>query len=219
MTRASSDITKAWPAVAVALTIGVVAGCIAPGQAQPPNLYDLSPKSTFSADLPNADWQLVVETPVAAAALNTPRIALKRGPAKVDYYDRAAWTDVAPQLVQTLIIESFENTKKIVSVGREDANLRSDYLLKPELREFQAEYKGGAAPVANVHINVKLVKMPQRTIIAGANFQYKAQASADSMNAIVEAFDDALGKVLKKVVEWAMRAPGTPPGQARTAQR
>lgn len=197
----------------LALAVGISAGCVAPGQAEPPNLYDLSPKSTFAEDLPKADWQLVVETPVAAAALNTPRIALKRGPAKVDYYDRAAWTDVAPQLVQTLIIESFENTKKIISVGREDANLRSDYLLKPELREFQAEYTSGGAPVANVHINVKLVKMPQRTIIAGENFQFKATASGDNMSAIVEAFDEALGKVLKRLVEWTIQAPGQVPGQ------
>ena len=205
----------AWIAAPIlALAVGVSAGCVAPGQAEPPNLYDLSPKSTFSADLPRADWQLVVETPVAAAALNSPRIALKRGPAKLDYYERAAWTDVAPQLVQTLILASFENTKKIISVGREDANLRSDYLLKPELREFQAEYTSGSAPVANVHINVKLVKMPQRTIIAGANFHYKAQATGDNMNAIVEAFDDALGKVLKRLVEWTIRAPGQVPGQA-----
>ncbi len=197
----------------LALAVGVSAGCVAPGQAEPPNLYDLSPKSTFAEDLPKADWQLVVETPVAAAALNTPRIALKRGPAKVDYYDRAAWTDVAPQLVQTLIIESFENTKKIISVGREDANLRSDYLLKPELREFQAEYTSGGSPQANVHINVKLVKMPQRTIIAGENFQFKATASGDNMSAIVKAFDEALGKVLKRLVEWTIRAPGQVPGQ------
>lgn len=205
----------AWIVVPLlALVVGVSAGCVPPGQAELPSLYDLSPKSTFSEDLPRADWQLVVETPVAAAALDTPRVALKRGAAKVDYYERAAWTDVAPQLVQTLIIESFENTDKIISVGREDANLRSDYLLKPELREFQAEYTSGGAPVANVHINAKLVKMPQRTIIAGANFQHKAQASGDNMSAIVEAFDEALGKVLKKLVDWTMRAPGQVPGQA-----
>lgn len=193
----------------IPLALAFAGGCSAviPGQGAPPDLYDLSPKSTFSADLPAADWQLVVETPTAPAALNTPRIALKRDAVQMAYYANAAWTDVAPQLVQTLIVESFENTGKIISVGREHASLRSDYLLKPDLREFQADYENGR-PWANVAINVKLVKMPQRTIIAGANFGHKIEASGDNMAAIVDAFDDALGKTLKKLVDWTMRAPG-----------
>lgn len=192
-----------------ALALALSGGCTAvlPGQGDPPVLYDLSPKSTFSEDLPEADWQLVVETPVAAASLNTPRIALKRGPIKLDYYANAAWTDVAPQLVQTLIVESFENTGKIISVGREHAALRSDYLLKTELREFQAHYQGGGPPEAVVQINAKLVKMPQRTIIAGETFGTRVPAAVDSLPAVVEAFDEALGKTLKKLVEWTMRAP------------
>ena len=199
--------------LAVALLIGgaliAASGCTAmlPGQGKPPDLYDLSPKSTFPEDLPTADWQLVVETPVAAASLNTARIALKRKPMKLEYYSGATWTDLAPHLVQTLMIESFENTGKIVSVGREDANLRSDYLLKAELREFQAEYLGGTKPRARVRITAKLVKMPQRTIIAGASFEHVVEASGDNIPAIIEAFDEALGKTLKRLVIWALNAP------------
>ena len=114
------------------------------------------------------------------------------------------WTDVAPRLVQTLIVESFENTSKIVAVGRESVGLRSDYVLKTELREFQAEHIGGST-VAHVRLIAKLVKMPQRTIIAWTSEEHTIPASGESMEAIVKAFDQALGKALKRIVEWTLK--------------
>jgi len=181
---------------------------ILPGGGDPPRLFSLSPKSTFPEDLPQVDWQLVVDVPVSAASLNISRIALSRQPMSLDYYAQAAWTDVAPAMVQTLIIESFENTDRIVSVGRESSILRSDYLLLTELREFQAEYRDGStAPSVNVRIVAKLVRMPQRVIIDTRSFENQVEAEADNLDAIVTAWDDALGRVLKHMVVWALRAP------------
>ena len=48
-------------------------------------------------------------------------------------------------MVQILVVEFFENAKKILGVGREQIGLRSDFVLKNELREFQAEYKQSLA--------------------------------------------------------------------------
>src|SRR5882672_1371954 len=113
--------------------------CSLPGAGEPPQLYTLTPKSTFEPSLPKVEWQLIVERPVASSGLNSQRIALQRSPVMVDYFARANWTDTAPQLVQTLLIESFENTGKITAVTRETSQLRADYILQTELREFQAE--------------------------------------------------------------------------------
>ena len=63
---------------------------------------------------------------------------------QIEYYARSGWADRAPLMVQTLMIESFENSKKIVSVGRESIGLRADFILKTELRELQAVYYNGA---------------------------------------------------------------------------
>src|SRR5712671_4897686 len=82
-----------------------------------PDLYTLSPKSTFAAELPQVGWQLVVEEPSAAKGIDTDRIAIAPTPLEVKYFPNARWADRAPKMVQTLMIQSFENTKKIVSVG------------------------------------------------------------------------------------------------------
>ncbi len=173
----------------------------------PPQLYTLTPKSSFSANLPAVEWQLLVEPPAAAAGLDSLRIALQSTPFKLDYFADVAWTDRAPQMVQTLIVESFENSGRIVSVGRESIGLRANYVLKTELREFQAEYvENGLSspPTIRVRMNAKLVEIPRRTIIAGDNFEATTSATNNSLDAIVLAFDDALGKVLKRLVEWTL---------------
>jgi len=184
----------------------LIAGCseLIPGQGPPPALYRLTPKSTFAADLPTVAWQLVLAQPDADASLDTTRIALMTEPTRVEYYASSGWTDRAPIMVQTLLLESFENSGKIVSVGRRAIGLRADFELRSELREFQAEYFTGTLQV-NVALNVKLVRAAERTIVGSQSFKVSAAASEDAMPAIVQAFDDALGDVLKQVVDWTLR--------------
>jgi cholesterol transport system auxiliary component len=197
--------------IATVATLAIAtAACALPGAGEPPQLYTLTPKSTFDPNLPRVEWQLVVERPVASAGINTQRIAVQRSPVTLDYFARANWTDQAPALVQTLLIESFENTGKIRAVTRESSQLRADYVLQIELREFQAEYdQAGLPPQAHVRLNGKLIRMPDRTIIANQTSDRLVRAERNEMEAVVLAFDDALGKAMKQMVEWALVAPGT----------
>lgn len=173
---------------------------------EPPDLFTLTPKTSFSENLPKVTWQLVVEEPTASGGLNTPRIARRSDPTELAYFANASWTDRAPEMVQTLMVESFENSGAIVAVGRKAIGLRSDYDLKSELREFQAEYDGGqGAPLIRVRLNVKLIKQPRRSIVAFENFEATQRAAGGSMEAAVAAFDEALGKVLRQIVQWTLR--------------
>ena len=106
--------------------------------------------------------------PNAATSLDTPRIALQRTPFTLEYYANVAWTDNSPIMVQTLLIESFEGTRSVI-VGREGMGLRPDYVLKTDLREFEAIYEDGSPnPIIWVRINAKVVKMPSRLGWAGS---------------------------------------------------
>ncbi len=118
--------------------VGLVASCQipVPGQNPPTDLYRLTPKSTYRDDLPQVDWQLVIDKPLANAGIDTTRIGLQHRPTRLDFYARASWADRAPLMIQTLMVESFENSGRIVAVGRELISLRADFILKTELREF-----------------------------------------------------------------------------------
>ena len=218
------DWPRCFAFVAVLSTL-LVACVELPGSGEASRLYVLTPKSTFPENLPTVDWQLVIEVPVSASGLNTARIAARHSPIELNYIGAANWTDFAPRMVQTLLVESFENSSKIIGVGREAIGLRADYLLKTEVREFQAEYDGtkiGSGktttiskkpPEVRVRINAKLVKMPQRSIIASQTFENLVKSDENSMESIIASFDDALGKALKDIVVWALTN-----GEARWTQ-
>ncbi len=204
-------------AALISLGALALAGCesVLPGSGPQPRLYRLTPKSTFPDGLPAVDWQLLVETPYASASLNTVRIGLMPEPTRFDYYALANWTDRAPLMVQGLVVESFENSGRIVAVGREAVGLKPDFILKIDLREFQAE----AFEHPNLHeprigFGVKLVEMPDRLIVASTTIERRGAARPDRLAEIINAWDEALGSALKELVSWTLEA-----GQAAWAAR
>lgn len=182
-----------------------LSGCGLAGLAgPPPDLYVLSPKSTFPPDLPVVGWQLVVEEPAAARGLDTDRIVISPNDLEVKYFSGAAWADRAPKMVQGLLIQSFENSKKIVSVGRQQLGLKSDFVLKSELREFQAELRP-EGPRVRVRLNCKLVRPLEGVILASQTFEAIKNAPTDKLADVMPQFDDALGTVLKRAVTWTIQ--------------
>lgn len=176
-----------------------------PGSGPAPKLYDLSPKNTFDESLPRVDVQLLVEEPSSARGLDSDRITLRSSPIEIKYFAGVRWADRAPRMVQILMVESFENTSRIVSVGRQSIGLRPDYSIKSDLREFQAEYFQDGTPQIHVRMNVKLVKMPDAKIVASRTFDQVLPASGKDIPAIVQSFDETLGKILRQSVEWSMQ--------------
>ncbi len=195
--------------------VPAAAGCssLIPGTGTPPQIYVLMRKTSFPPDLPSISRQLLVDTPVAPAEIDTTRVALTRSPTTIDYFANAAWSDRAPAMVQSLLIESFEQTGKIVSVARDSAVLRADYILMPELRRFEARYENGdAPPVVLVRLLVRLIKMPERTIIGDEIAEGREPAARNGMDAIIEAYNEALGSVMKRLVTWTLRRMGQDAG-------
>jgi cholesterol transport system auxiliary component len=191
-----------------ALSAVALSACSLPdlGSGPPPDLYVLSPKSTFPEDLPPVDWQLVVEEPSTAKGIDTDRIAIAPSALEVKYLAGSRWADRAPRMLQQLLIQSFENTKKIVSVGRQSIGLRSDFVLKVELREFQAEKTPEGGTVVRVRLNLKLVRIALGQIVASQSFESVKPANSENVSDIVQAFDDAVGAVLKRAVAWTLMA-------------
>lgn len=176
-----------------------------------PNLYTLTPKNTFAPGR-KVDWQLVIEEPLASRALDTDYIALMPSSTEIKYFDSARWAERAPRMVQTLLVESFENSGRIIAVGRQAVGLKADYNVISELREFQAEYSNGlkAPPTVHIRLNAKLILQPQQIIVASQTFDTTQPVPSNDMAAIIDAFDNALGRVMKQVVEWvlAQKSPG-----------
>lgn len=189
------------------LAVGLMTGCAALNPTAP-SLYTLTPGTVAESGLPRVSWQLLVEPPAASAGIDTPRIAVTRSATALDYFAGVSWADRAPNMVQGLIVQSFEDSRRIVSVGRDSAGLRSDFVLKTELRDFQAEFTGTDATVPDqvrVRLSAKLVAMPSRTIEAGDTFDAVVPVRGTDFTDVIAAFNAAFGQVQGALVDWTLR--------------
>jgi cholesterol transport system auxiliary component len=200
-------ITPRLPRALALCSCILLGGCAAALQlatAEPPRLYYLTPKSTFADDLPTVPGRLSVEVPTATAGLNSARIALRPTPTTLEYYAGASWIDVVPVMVQNLLLESLDNTGKVDVLGREVVGVRADLALLVHIREFQAEYDTPGTPQVRVRMQARLIRLPRRTSIAAVSQEYAVRAKTTSLPSIVDAFDEASGKTLKRIVEWTV---------------
>lgn len=191
--------------------------------AAPTDLYTLTPKSTFDGGLPRLSHQIVIEEPTASSAVDTDQIAVQPTPHQFQYLPTARWVDRAPVIVQNLLIESFENSGKVAAVGRSSVGLRPDYMIITDLREFQARIpkvepvplvEGQAVQARlpetdaleiHVRLNLKLVDAFDDHIIGSKSFERVIISPTDDIEDVVSAFDDALGKTMRRAVEWSVR--------------
>jgi cholesterol transport system auxiliary component len=190
---------------AAALSGLTLSGCnVIPNVNQPLDLYTLKPQVTFDQPLPKVTWQLVIAEPVAERDVNTTRIALTRAPNSIEYFAKGNWTDTAPSLVQAKLIEAFEATNSIVAIGRDSSGLKPDFILQSDLRDFQAEFSGAGAPNVHVRLIAKLVQMPERRITRTVSAEQTVAAAANTVPAVVTAFEQALSAVLKTIVQGTL---------------
>lgn len=214
MTYSTSFLTPHWRrCLVIGGAVVLLAACSGVIGPLPYQLYVLQPAATPAADYaadPNMQWQLIVAMPDAPASLDTARIALSQNTTTMDYFAGANWSDRAPVLLQSKLVEAFENSGKVKGVARTSAGLQTDYLLQPEIRNFEAQYaQPNAAPQIVVKVAFKLVKMPDREIAGGFIATKTVQAGENKLDSIVSAFDEAVGAVDKQAVDWVLHTQMT----------
>lgn len=180
---------------------------------EPPKLFALTPKTTFD-EMPDTDAVIIVEPATAAAGLNTARIALRPEPTLLEYYANALWVDVVPVMVQNLLVETLDSTGSIQAMSpAEAAGTRPEFLLRLNIREFQAEYLAGIdnPPEVNIRLQARLLRLPRRVEIAEIDEAVKIESSGTPIESVVLAYDDALGKTLKRLGIWVIDAVASAP--------
>jgi cholesterol transport system auxiliary component len=206
MSNFSIDRRAVLTAGVSAFVLGACSNIIGPPNASP--LYMLKPDYAAVASGPPVRWQLTVELPEASESLDTMRIALVQASGQLDYYADAGWQDRLPYVVQGSLIEAFEASGRMQSVGRDTEGLKSDYLLVTDIRDFQARYAApDSPPSAVVRIVAKLIAARTRTIVMSTDAHSDVQASQNSVAAVIAAFNQALTAVQRKIVEAALNAP------------
>src|SRR5260370_7838502 len=114
-------------------------------------------------------------------------------------------------MVQTRIVDSFENSHKIVAVARESIGLRANYVLQTDLRNFEAMYFYGGTPIVKVRIVAKLVRFPDRQIIGVGTFERCVRPPADKLPKVGDSFHQPPPNLINPLLPPPFPTPPPPP--------
>jgi cholesterol transport system auxiliary component len=183
---------------AVAATALLLGGCTGMLKEAPVATYDLSAAQATSGRATSGRGVLVVDLPTAIQTLDSNRMVARQG-GQVSYVPAAQWTDRLPSLIQTRMVQSFENSGRIGSVGKSQDRLAGDFQLITDIRSFEIDAQSNQARVS---IAAKIVDKSGR-VRSGRVFEAAAPAGPVNGPAASSALDKALGQVLVEMVGWA----------------
>ena len=160
-------------------------------------------QANASASATPVRWQLLIDTPLASDTLDSSRMLVMPSPGALETYRNARWADTTPLLLRSLLIQAFQDSKRIEGVGAVTSAIHGDFLLTIDLYDFETQYRDGA-PTAVIRLNAKLTDFSVNRIRAAHMFEVAAPvAGAQAADAAV-AFENALGQLLPQMVEWTL---------------
>jgi cholesterol transport system auxiliary component len=183
--------------------LAALAACQLPGSRPSPREFRLTPKTTFD-ELPRVDWSLSIGRPETSPAIDTTRIAVVRSGVEIEYYANARWVDRPAAMLQPILVQSFRNSGAIAVVGGDRTAFRPDFVLNTDIVAFYSQHAEGSQPDVRVDIASSLIQMPRRNVVGSTEIGRTVPAASGDLIAVTAAFDDALGKVVKRVVEWTL---------------
>jgi cholesterol transport system auxiliary component len=182
---------------ALAPVAPALAGCSI-GGTNPPRKFSLRPLSPL--DAPGPSWSLGIDSPKALKGLDSERIAYRAGPYELQYYADADWIDLAPEMVQRVLVRSFQNRTRLAVSDRTMGSAPPDFLLSSLLQDFQAD--GGKG--AQVSLVATLSPANRRKIVRTKTFEASARSSDDRIEQVVGAFDEAMGRIATDLIAWTL---------------
>jgi cholesterol transport system auxiliary component len=143
--------------------------------------------------------QLAVSEPLSVQALDSDRILVKDSNGSLSFLPAGQWADRLPRLVQTRLIQTFENASRLGKVNRPGDRIIADQQLNTEIREFQIDAATGEAVVS---LSAKLINDRTGRVIAARFFTAKIPAASINAATAARHLDEALSQVLTQIVQW-----------------
>ncbi len=163
-----------------------------------PTTYDLSAPRDFGR-IDGGGGVLIVAQPTAVQALDSDRLIVKDSSGALSFLGGAQWADRVPNLVQTRLIQTFENGSRIAAVGRPGERIVPDFQLNTDIRAFNIDAASGQAVV---EITAKLIGDRTGKVQRAKLFAARVPAGAEGAGA-AQALDQALSQVLIQIARWA----------------
>ncbi len=144
--------------------------------------------------------QLTVSDPSALLSYDSDRVQAQVSGNELAPLGNARWADTLTKLVQSRIIQSFENTGSLNEVTRPSEAGTPELQLTTEIRKFQIV--NAPEKTAEVQISAKIITADGH-IEAARIFDGSAPVKTTEEADAAKALDEAFGKVLSGLIPWA----------------
>ncbi|MCO2822970.1 ABC transporter [Pseudomonas aeruginosa] len=148
--------------------------------------------------------------PASAAALESPRIAVRPHGDEISVYQGARWSDPAPSLLRDRLMQAFQADGRVRGLSSDDSNLQADFELGGDLRAFQTEYPNGQAS-ALIRYDARLVRTDDKRVVASRRFEVSQPVDGKKVAAVVSAFGKAGDTLSAQVLDWTLRQASAQP--------
>ncbi len=185
-----TSLAKAFAGLCFCLIVG---GC----SSSPPVTFDLTAPKTSQARA-SLRSQLVISVPLAGQPFDGDRIIVRTGADTLALLSGAQWADRLPVLLQSRLVQGFENAHMLRSVGRAGDGVAADYSLHSEIRRFDLDV---TAHEAVVELSVKIIRERTGQISAARIFSARSPAGSTDPASASAALDAAASDVMAQIVK------------------
>lgn len=146
--------------------------------------------------------QILIPEPTALQSINSEQILVRVSSSEIQNLGKSQWSDRLPTMVQSKLVEAFENSGKLGGVGKPGQGLAIDYQVVSEIRAFEVEAVGGGR--ALVEISVKILNDRDGAVKAHRVFSASVPVRGGANSAYVRGLSQAFSKVASEIVVWTL---------------
>jgi phospholipid/cholesterol/gamma-HCH transport system substrate-binding protein len=149
------------------------------------------------------DGQLLIPEPEILGKLFNDEIQVRAAAGTPAASFEAKWPDALSRVMQSRIIQSFENANYLNIIGRQPEGLTVNYQLFIDVRRFQVTTL--PTPVADIQFSAKIVG-DNGKILGAKLFQASVPASIADEASVAASLNDAFGKAVTELVVWTCKS-------------
>jgi len=167
----------------------------------PPETYDLTSATTERVRR-RSSRTVVITRPESVQTYDSERVVVRSAGGVLSYLPKAQWSDNLPLLIQTRLLQTFEDAS-FPHVGRPNDQLSVDVTLATEIRAFEIDTTG--IPQASVKLSAKLVNERRGSIFASSVFSATVPLNSAVDTSAITSLNTALHDVSLQILRWTAR--------------
>ncbi len=177
---------------------------VLPDAAEPKPKFDLDlsfKKSNKSKILKT----IIVEEPYANSILNSKKIVVEKrfNPPRMTFAKDQEWEERLPEILEQGLVVAIEKTGGIKGVAKYNQGVIPDYIIVSDLNEYKIVYQEGKTnPLVEISWKVKILKLPERKIIAVKDINVLEEVPYNTFSSILRMFNLQTSKIMHDISLW-----------------